>query len=162
MFRIIKMFIVLLTNAVNISNHTKCLSLSNQKCNSNHKWNNDKCQSEWKKHDICKKDYIRNPATCENGKYLASIMDDSAITFDEIIDAEANSSDVETVPTNFNEKNITCKTQNFYILFDFLLITIPLLIPVNIYSYLIKYQAKQNHFLPFHDTGTELKHFCVN
>ena len=29
-------------------------------------------------------------------------MDDSAITCDEIIDAEA-------FPTNFNEKNITCK-----------------------------------------------------
>ena len=36
-----------------------------------------------------KKNYIWNPATCscKNGKYLASIMDDSAITFDEIIDA---------------------------------------------------------------------------
>ena len=27
------MFIVLLTNIVNASNHTKCVSLSNQKCN---------------------------------------------------------------------------------------------------------------------------------
>ena len=27
--------------------------------------------------------------SCENGKYLASIMDDSAITYDEIIDADA-------------------------------------------------------------------------
>ena len=26
------MFIVLLTNTVNASNHTKCISLSNQKC----------------------------------------------------------------------------------------------------------------------------------
>ena len=33
MFGIIKkMFIVLLTNIVNASNHTKCVSLSNQKC----------------------------------------------------------------------------------------------------------------------------------
>ena len=33
MFGIIKkMFIVLLTNIVNGSNHTKCISLSNQKC----------------------------------------------------------------------------------------------------------------------------------
>ena len=32
-----------------------------------------------KKHNICEKYYIRNPATCsyENGKYLASIIDDS-------------------------------------------------------------------------------------
>ena len=30
---------------------------------------------------ICEKDYVWNPGTCscENGKYLASIMDDSAI-----------------------------------------------------------------------------------
>ena len=40
--------------------------------------------------------------------------------------------------TNFNEKNKTCKTQNFYILLAFLLITIPLLIAVSIYYYLIK------------------------
>ena len=38
-------------------------------------------------------------------------MDDSAITCDKIIEEET-----KTVTTNFNEKNITCKTQNFYIL----------------------------------------------
>ena len=45
-----------------------------------------------------KKNYIFNPATCscENGKYLKSIMDDSAITCDEIIDTEAKSNDEET------------------------------------------------------------------
>ena len=69
---------------------------------------------------------------CENGKYLASIMDDSAITCDEIID----SYDEET---NFNEKTEDCKTQNYYILLVFLLITIALLIAVSIYCYLIKY-----------------------
>ena len=70
-------------------------------------------------------------------------MDDSAITCDEIIDAEAKSNDkkTKTFPTN-NEKNITYKTQNVYILFTFLLITIALLIDVSIYCYLIKYQAK--------------------
>ena len=68
-----------------------------------------------------------NPATCncENGKYLASIIDDSVITCDEVID----SYDEEI---NFNEKNITCKTQNFYILLVLLLITITLLIAVSI------------------------------
>ena len=35
-----------------------------------------------KKH-ICERDYIRNPAICssKNGKYLASIIDDSVIRF---------------------------------------------------------------------------------
>ena len=68
-------------------------------------------------------------------KYLASIMDDSAIVCDEIIESYEEE-------TNFNEKKATCKTKNFYILLSFLLITIGLLITVSIYCYLIKYQAK--------------------
>ena len=54
------------------------------------------------------KDYVWNPATCigENGKYLASIMDDSVITCDEMIDAEVklNDEETKTFPTVFNEK----------------------------------------------------------
>ena len=67
--------------------------------------------------------------SCENGKYLASIIDDSVIICDEIIDAVANSYDEETkkVTTNFNEKNIICETKRFYILLAFLLIAIALL-----------------------------------
>ena len=36
---------------------------------------------------VCEKDYIWNPATCicENGKYLAIIMDDLAIIFDKVL-----------------------------------------------------------------------------
>ena len=63
---------------------------------------------------------------------------------------------IKTIPTNFNEKKITCKMQNFYILLAFLLITIALLIAVNIYCDLIKYRVTQKHLLPFHDTK-----FCV-
>ena len=64
---------------------------------------------------------------------------------DEIIDTEAKLNDKETkaIPTNFNEKNITCRTPNFYILLTFLLITIALSIGVSIYCYLIKYRTKQ-------------------
>ena len=51
--------------------------------------------------------------------------------------------ETKTLPTNFNEKKANCKTQSFYILFVFLLITI-------IYCCLIKYQANQKHLLPFH------------
>ena len=69
------------------------------------------------------------------------MMDDSALMFDEIIDAEAksNSEETKTVLTNFIEQTITCKTQIFFILFAFLLVTIGLLIPVSIYCYLLKY-----------------------
>ena len=62
-------------------------------------------------------------------------MDNLAIICDEVIDADADVkldneaksySDVKSnnEETNFNEKKATCKTQNFYILFAFSLITI--------------------------------------
>ena len=44
--------------------------------------------------------------SAKNGKYLAGITGDSVITCDEIIDVE----ETTTLPKNFNEKNITCKT----------------------------------------------------
>ena len=59
--------------------------------------------------------------------------------------------------TKFNEKRATCKTQNFYIWLPFSLITIPLLIAVTIYCYLVKYRRKQNHLLPFHFKNSKLK-----
>ena len=50
-----------------------------------------RCNSDqWcKERHLCEKDYIWNPSicNCENGKYLASIVDDSAITSDEIIES---------------------------------------------------------------------------
>ena len=77
-----------------------------------------------KKHRACEKDYIWNPATCscENGKYLASITDNSMTACDEIIE------ETGTVTTNFNDKNVICTTKNLYNLFAFLLITIALLL----------------------------------
>ena len=88
---------------------------------------------------MCGKDCIWNPAacSCDNGKYLASFIDDSLITCDKIIE------EIKTIPTNFNEK-LTCKPKK-YILLAFLLITMTLLTVVSIEHYLIKYKAKQNH-----------------
>ena len=69
-------------------------------------------------------------------------MDDSAITWDEIIESydegmKGKSYDeTKTILTNFDEKKTTCKT---FILLAFLLIAIALLIAVSIYCYLIKY-----------------------
>ena len=59
---------------------------------------------ECKKRNVCEKDYVWNPATCscENGKYLTSIMKDSRITCDEIIKSYAE--EAKTIPTNFAEK----------------------------------------------------------
>ena len=60
--------------------------------------------------------------SCKSGKYLASIIDNLVITCDKIIDAgmeakwykEAKRFEKETrtIPTDFNEKKATCKTQN--------------------------------------------------
>ena len=106
----------------------------------NKKWNNDKFRCKCKKHHICEKGCIWDLAACsgKDSKYLASIIDDSLITYDEIIDMET-----KTVTTNFNEKNVICKIKNIYISLAFSLITIALLIPVTIYYYLIKYKAKK-------------------
>ena len=49
---------------------------------------------------MCEGDYIWNPATCsgKNSKYLPSIVDDSVIICDEIIE------ETKTVPANLLEK----------------------------------------------------------
>ena len=61
------------------------------------------------------KKIVWNPGTCncENEKYLASIIDDAAITCDK--GRKSYDEEIKTIPTNFNEKNITCKTRSFYI-----------------------------------------------
>ena len=69
-----------------------------RKCNSNLWCKSYKCWCECKKYNIYEKDYIWNPATCcsKTSKYLASITDDSVITYNEIISAKAKSNDEET------------------------------------------------------------------
>ena len=56
-----------------------------KKCNSDQWLNNDKYRYECKKHHVCEKDLNPAACSCENGKYLASIMNDSAITCNEIM-----------------------------------------------------------------------------
>ena len=92
------------------------------------------------------------------------ICDKIKESYEEGVDAEAWSNDeakshdeTNTIPTSFNEKKAVCKQQNVYILLAFLLFTIVLLIAADIYSYLIKYQARQKHLLPFHFTNNKLK-----
>ena len=107
--------------------------------------------NEYKKHQICEKVYVWNCATCscENGKYLVCII--NKIIHVEIINVKE---------TNFNEKNITSKTQSLYILLTFSLIAIALLIAVSIYCYLIRCQAK--NLLPFHNINNKLNNFYIN
>ena len=67
-----------------------------RKCNSNQKWNNDKCRCGVKirKIIVYGKNCIWNPATCncKYGKYVGSIIVNSAVICDEIIkETKANS-----------------------------------------------------------------------
>ena len=90
---------------------------------------NDKCQYECKKRTACEKDWNISTSSYENGNYLVSLMDNWVIIcdvvtepYDEDVDAETKAKDeaksndekTKTVPTSFNEKNRTFKTQNFY------------------------------------------------
>ena len=68
------------------------------------------------KHRVRKKDYIWNSSTCETDEYLKSIIGDSVIACDEIIDAVAKS---DTIPINLNDKKPTYKMDYHYILHTF-------------------------------------------
>ena len=80
-----------INTSITLTKHVSCkckCKCDGRKCNSNQKWNNDEYWCECKKHLRCEKDYIWNSATysCKTGKCLASIIDDSVITCDEIIE----------------------------------------------------------------------------
>ena len=91
--------------------HISCIwwwKFDGRKPNRDQKWNKDLCWCECKnprKHNVSRKDYIWNPRTCtfENAKYLRSVIGDSVITYDEIIEVTKTIL-TETVLTNFNEK----------------------------------------------------------
>ena len=95
-----------------ISCGCKC-KFDGRKCNSDQWWNKDKCRCEHKKCHVCEKNYVWNPATCncENGKYLARIMDNSAILCNEVI--EPYDEETKNIPTIFNENKATCKNVKF-------------------------------------------------
>ena len=84
-----------------ISCWCKC-KFDRTKCKSNRWLNNDKCRCQCKKIHVCENDYVWNPprSNCENGKYLASIMDDSTSICDEVINSYDE--EIKTIPTNFN------------------------------------------------------------
>ena len=85
---------------------------------------------------------------CENGKYLASAIDDSAVICDESIGT------TNAVPTKTVQAKIT--SINFYILLLYLLITIVLLTAISIYCCFIKYQTKEKYLLLSGITGGKI------
>ena len=75
-----------------------------------------------KEYHVFEKGYIWNPATCscENDKYAGSIIDDSVVICNEIIDT------TKIVPTK--STSTKCTSTNFYILLALLLITTALIV----------------------------------
>ena len=140
-----------------ISKHIFCkckCKFDGRKCDSDKQWNNNKCCCECRKRHVYEKDYIWNPVTCsyENGKCLASIMNDSAIICDEVIDADADaeaklSDETKTVSPNFNKKETNCKMQRFFILLAPLLVTIALFMAVSILLLSGKILSKTKTFI---------------
>ena len=58
---------------------------------------------------MCKKDYIWNPdkCTCENGKYLTSIIDKSVLCYETIETTKSIVTKItpaKSIPRNINEK----------------------------------------------------------
>ena len=147
------------TLMTHISFECKC-KLHRTKCKSNQCWNKNKCWYECKKCYTCEKDYVWNPSTgnCKDEKYLASNKNDSIIICDEVL--ESCNEEINTIPTNFNERKVACKTQSFYILLVFLLVTIVLLIAASIYCYVIQY--RRQHLFPFHNTNDKLSKFYID
>ena len=112
-----------------LAKHLSCKSkckFDGRKCSSEQLWSNENCRCECKKRHACEKDYILNPVacSCKNGKHLESILEDSAITWDKII--ESYDEETEAIPINFNETKVACKTQSFYNLLAILIIIIAL------------------------------------
>ena len=91
-----------------------------------------KTYSKNKQQKIAKNICIWNPATCscKNGKYVESIIDDSVIMCDGIME------ETKTIPTKSTSKKII--STNFCVL-----LAVLLMITVIIYFYLIKHQSKE-------------------
>ena len=77
---------------------------------------------------MCKKDYFWNSAkcSCKNGKYLRSIIGNSVVICDEIIE------EIRPIPTG--TISTKCTLTSFYISLVFLLITMTLLIAFSVYK----------------------------
>ena len=126
----------------------KCESkFDSKKCNSNQKWNSNKCQCVRKKIMFG----IPQQVAAKNGKYIGSIIGDPLIMCDEIIkETKKYSNKNQTIP----RKNTSTV---FYILLAFLLIIIALVIAVTISCCFIKNQVKERPFLPCHYTIGKIK-----
>ena len=126
---------------------------------------NDKCRCECKnpkEHQVRKKDYIWNLATssCQNGECLASSIDDSVTTSEQIVNAADSVSTSVTNIRNTISRNVTStmsinsddKKASYkircYIFHAVLLLIILLLIIAIICYHYAKHKSKLKNVLP--------------
>ena len=137
-----------------ISCECKC-KFEGTKCNSNQKRNNDRCRCECKnpkEHNAREKDYVWNPATCscENGERLASAIDDSVITCDDIINAADSLSTnvpenvMSTASINFHNKKVQCKMDCHILHRVLLVIKFLFIIAIICYHYATRKSKQKN------------------
>ena len=106
----LKLHVFNMTTGINeLKTLARCISwkwkcnFDGRKFNLNQKRNNDKCRRDLKnqkEHRMCRKSYFWNPTacTCKNDKYAGSIIGDSVVICNEIIE-ETKSTSTETIPT---------------------------------------------------------------
>ena len=141
-----------------LTKHLSCkceCKFDGRKCGLNQKWNKNKCWYECKnpeEHNSCEKDYICSSVmcSCENGKFVGSIIDNLVIMCDEMIKKTKSTATKSTSAKAAPRKN---NSINFYILLVFYI----LLIAVSIYCYLLNYRTKEKHLLIYHLINNELK-----
>ena len=97
---------------------------------------------------------IAQQVSAKNGKYVGSIIGDSLVMCDEIIKETKNIPTKTILTKTIPRKNILTV---FYILLDFLLIIIALVIAITISCCFIKNQVKERPFLPCHYTIGKIK-----
>ena len=110
--------ITVINESKTLIKHISCKcehKFDSRKCNSNRRWNNEKC--EYKTYQTYKKDHSQNPSPCicENGTYLKRVADYSKIACGENINV--------TVSTNFYSKKVRYK-MDCYILHTVLLVIV--------------------------------------
>ena len=105
----------------------------------------------------------KNTWSCKNGKCAQSIIDDSAITCDEIIESIKNVSTKSSSTRRTLTKTVPTKSNSANLYFTHLyLIGMVLLRASRIYCYNTEHWSKQKNLLLYHDTSNTLKEINNN
>ena len=122
-----------------LTEHMSCkckFKFESKKYNANQKWNNNECWCDCEHvKNICEKESYLELCNMywENGKYVGSIIDDSVIICDEIVEGTR-------LVTTYNTST------NVYVLLAFSLITMAFLIAVSIYCLYTISQLKETGY----------------